>query len=192
MNYGNNPVPDRHMEVLYRVTQDTYGKITAAGLTQDNRSGNNQKALNSRLNTATAKGILAGSVVAVAGDNLIGPCAGDYTDSSTDKAVGIAVNDAVGNPFESSSAVGSGKVVYLHGTGSVFRTDIYETLKTDGSTPTAYTAGDKVYASRNGLLINRDGLDNTAQIGNAVTEVGIILESPSSANSYYMTIQMRI
>jgi hypothetical protein len=144
------------------------------------------------LSSATAKGILAGSVVAVAGENFIGPCIGDYTDSTADMAVGIAINDAVGNPFESSSAVGSGKVVYLHGSGSVFRTDIYETFMSNGATPTAYVAGDKVYSSRNGLLINRGGLDQTAQIGSGITELGIILEAPGATNSYYMTVQMRI
>ena len=186
---GNNPSPDRHCEVLYRQTFNTLGEIVAAGLTQSNTTGNDQKKNNARV-TNSNKGILGGSVVAVAGDLLIGPCVGDCT--TADKAVGIAVNDALGNPFESSSAVASNKVVYLHGTGSVFRTDIYETLKSDGTATVTYNAGDFVYPSRNGLLITQMGLDNTSLIGTKITEIGIVLEAPASANNYFLAVQMRI
>ena len=48
----SNPVPDTHVEVLYRQTYNTLGAITTAGLTQDNRVGNNQKVNNTRLNAS--------------------------------------------------------------------------------------------------------------------------------------------
>ena len=188
---GNNPTPDQHSEVLYRQTFNTYGAITSAGLTQDNRVGNAQKVNNTRLDANTNKGILAGSVVAVAGDGQIGSAAGD-SDTTADKAVGIAINDAVGNAFESSSAVASEKVVYLHGTGSVFRTDIYETFATDGTAAVTYTAGDKLYPSQNGLLTNTTGIDQTSSVLGTVTEMGIVLEAPSATNNYYMLVQMRV
>jgi hypothetical protein len=184
----SNPTPDTHVEVLYRQTFNSRGDITAAGLTQNNRVGNVQKANNARLNASTPLGILAGSVVAVAGDYSIGPCAGD---SSTvfDMAVGIAINNAVGNPYESSSAVASGKAVYAHGTGTVFTTDIYETKQTDGTTNVVYTAGDKLYASQNGLLTNADGLASTVSATN--TLIGILLKAPDASDPY-MAVQMRI
>ena len=185
---SNLPVPSSHCEVLYRSTYNTYGKIVSAGLTQNNRVGNSQKANNTRLNANTNLGILAGSVVAVAGDGLIGPCAGDSA-STFDKAVGIAVNDARGNPFESSSALGSEKVVYAHGTGTMFSTDIYETKGTDGTALVAYTAGDKLYASRNGILTNLSGMDNTNLTYS--TLIGIVLKAPSASDAY-MTVQSRI
>jgi len=185
---SNNPVPDTHMDVLYRQTFNTYGQITSAGLTQNNRVGNDQKANNTRLNANTNAGILAGSVVAVAGDGLIGPCAGDSS-STFDKAVGLAVNDALGNAYESSSAVASERVAYCHGTGTMFRTDIYETKGTDGTAAVAYTAGDKLYASQNGLLTNVSGMDNTNLTYS--TLIGIVLKAPSATDAY-MTVQMRI
>lgn len=185
---SNLPSPDTHCNVLYRQTYNTYGQITAAGLTQNNRVGNNQKVNNSRLTTKTNLGILAGSVVAVAGDGLIGPCAGDNT-STFDKAVGIAVNDALGNPYESSSAVASNRVVYAHGTGTVFSTDIYETFASNGTSAVTFTAGDKVYASRNGLLINAAGMDTTQQNS---TLIGIVLKAPAVGTDPYMTVQLRI
>jgi hypothetical protein len=186
---SNLPSPDRHMEVLYRQTFNTYGEITSSGLTQDNRTGNDQKKNNTRLDTNTNKGILAGSVVAVAGDGQIGACAGDTT--NYDKAVGVMVNDAVGNSYESSSAVASERVVYCHGTGTVFRTDIYETKATDGTAAVTYTAGDRLVTSQNGLLTNSSGIDQTSLIGGVVTIVGVCLKAPSSTDPY-MTVQMSL
>ena len=183
---SSNPVPDQHVEVLQRQAFNTIGALATGSLTQDNRVGNAQKVANTRLNANTPKGLLAGSVVAVAGNGLIGACAGDST--TADKAVGIAINNAVGNPFESSSGVGSGKCVYAHGTGTVLRTDIYETYKQDGSTPVAYTAGDLLYSSQNGLLINV--LDSTNNAPYA-TIIGICLSAPTATDSY-LSVQMRI
>lgn len=185
---SNLPVPNRHCEVLYRQTFNSYADIVVAGLTQDNRVGNDQKKNNTRLNTNTNKGILAGSVVAVAGSKEIGPCAGDST-SVFDKAVGIAVNDAVGNPYESSSAVASGKCVYAHGSGTVLSTDIYETKQTDGTAVVTYAAGDKLYSSQNGLLTNSSGMANAPSATNTV--VGILLKIPTSSDPY-LSIQMKI
>lgn len=185
---SNLPVPNSHCETLYRQTYNTYGAITTVGLTQDNRVGNDQKKNNTRLDTNTNKGILAGSVVAMVGDQQIGSCAGDTT--TADKAVGVAVNDAVGNPFESSSAVGSGKIVYMHGSGTVFSTDIYETKATDGTAAVTYTFGDLLFASQNGILTNSTGMATTPAWGEA-TVLGIVLKAPSSSDAY-MTVQMRI
>jgi len=187
MSDSNLPVPNSHCEFFYRQTFNTYGLITATGLTQNNRVGNVQKAANTRLTTSTNVGILAGSVVAVVGSNLIGPCAGDST-VTYDMAVGIAVNDAVGNPFESSSAVSSQRVVYAHGSGTVFQTDIYETFHTDGTTAVTYNPGDFLYASQNGLLTNSTGLANATTKD---TIIGIVLVTPT-ATAPYMTVQMRI
>ena len=195
MSDSNLPVPNSHCEFFYRQTFNTYGLITTAGLTQDNRVGNVQKAANTRLTTSTSKGILAGSVVAVVGSNLIGPCAGGDS-SSNDMAVGIAVNDAVGNPYESSSAVSSQRVVYAHGSGTVFQTDIYETFADDGLTAIKYAAGDYLYSSINGLLTNTSGLENVPTSGSVAvnaryTVIGIVLVPPT-ATAPYMTVQMKI
>lgn len=186
---SNLPTPNTHCEVLYRQTFNTLGAITTAGLTQDNRVGNDQKKTNVELNSSTNKGILAGSVVAVVGSAQIGPAAGDST--VFDKVVGIAVNDAVGNPFESSSAVASQKVVYMHGSGTVLRTDIYETVQSDGTTVVTYNPGDRLYASQNGLLTNAAGLLTPNVVGSQ-TVVGIVIEPPSVGVDAMMTLQMRI
>lgn len=192
MGQSNLPTPNSHVEVLYRQTFNTLGGIVAADLTQDNRAGGAgaaQKAANSRLNDKTNKGLLAGSVVAVVGNGLIGAAAGDST--AYDAVVGIVVNDAVGNPYESSSAVASQKVVYMHGTGTCLRTDIYETANAaGGALGTAYAAGQLLYASRNGLLTNASGLAVAGAVG-AQTPVGIVLSAPTAADPY-MSLQMKV
>ena len=189
----SNPTPDKYLEVLYRQTFNTLGAIQAAGLTQDNLVGNAQKVANTRLAALVPpKGILGGSVVAVTAAGEIGACAGDSS-STNDKAVGIAVNNAVGNPWESSSAVASGKCVYAHGTGTVIRTNIYEGVSA-GSATITYAYGDLVYSSQNGLITKLDGTaaykeGSTKEHG---TVIGIILDPPAAGNGYYMTVQLRI
>lgn len=185
----SNPTQDTACAVLYRQTYNTLGAITSGGLTQNNRVGNAQKVANTQLNASTPLGILAGSVVAVAGDLSIGPCAGDSS-TTFDKAVGIAVNNAVGNPFESSSAVSSGVCVYACGSGTILSTFNYETALTNGSTLSpAYAAGDKLYSSKNGLLTNVGGLDNTGLTYS--TLIGICLKAPS-ATDLTMVVQLKI
>jgi len=193
MAQGQNSLPDgvsnTHCDVLYRQTFNSYSGISTSGLTQLNRVGNAQKQNNTELNSSTNNGILAGSVVALVGSALIGPASGDST--NYDKVVGVAVNDAVGNPFESSSAVASQKVVYMHGTGTMFRTDIYETFESDGTTAVTYNYGDMLYASQNGLITNASGLKVPNVIGKQ-TQVGILIETPTPGTDPFMTIQLTI
>jgi hypothetical protein len=174
---GNNPVPDRGAEILYRVTMNTLGALTTAGLTKDNFATGQAQA-NTRLDSATTpRGILAGSVVKVVGNGQIGAAT-----ASTDQIVGIAINNAVGNPFESASGVGSGKVPYIHGSGSVISVDLYETHD-DQVVPVAInyaaTAGSLVYSSQNGFLAPAAGF--SGGVVNAIA-VGIILKAPTTSD----------
>jgi hypothetical protein len=199
---SNLPVPNGHMEVLYRQTYNTLGQATATDFTQNNvtNSARGSTTANTTANggrLGTTLGVLAGSVVAVdiTGDNLIGPCAGDST-TAYDMAVGIAINDAVGNPFESSSGIASERIVYCHGNGTVFKTDIYETYVYGGSSVITYTAGDLLYASKNGLLVNASGMQNSpvasaAALGH-ITVVGICLKAPAGSSDPYMMVQLKI
>jgi hypothetical protein len=96
----------------------------------------------------------------------------------------------VGNPYESSSAVASGKVVYAHGTGTVINNDIYETKKPDGATDIGYLPGDKLYASVHGLLTNSQGLGVDTSAFYA-TLIGVCLKAPDPSDPY-MAVQLRI
>ena len=181
-------VPDRGMNILYRVVLNTLGKLTDAGLTQNNYSST-QQTKNTRLSSSTPSGILAGSVVAVGtvSGTIVAATGGNGSaDNSNVTPVGIAENNAVGYPYESMSGIGSGKVPYLCGSGSVFATDVYETNNVNGVDLTAgYVPGAPLYSSANGLLTPAS---DTARGG---TIVGIILVAPSTSDPF-MVVQMRI
>lgn len=175
-------VQDRGLNILYRVTLNTLGNLTAAGLTTAN-TGNTG---NTRIGADTPKGILAGSIVAV---SAAGGSGYVVAANGANTPVGIALNQAVGYPYESSSGVASGKLPYLHGSGSVFATDMYETTNHLGAA-IAYAAGNKLYSSAYGLLIN---LTPTAEGIGAPddTVIGVVLTAPSTTDPF-MVVQMRI
>lgn len=193
MAIGQNPlgqsnlvVSDTGMKILYRGTLNSLMGINAAGLTEVNNAGNVQAVGNTTISATTNRGLLGGQVVEVKADGIVG-----IADSKTDGSaavVGLAINDALGNAFESMSANGSQRAPYIHGSGSVVQVDKYETVATDGTTPIAYAAGDKLYASQNGFLTNAAGL---ASVGAGATVVGIVLVAPTATQNW-MYVQMRI
>ena len=179
---GSGIVPDRGLNILNRVTLNTLMNLTAADLTLDNVNISTQSQANTRLSTDTPKGLLAGAIVK-AGTTSQTVVICDNT--SSEQPLGVIINNAAGYPFESSSGVASGKAPYLHGAGSVFTTDLYETFQTDGTTVLTYTPGLPLYASANGLLSNVTGVSNTTIV------VGIVLIAPSASDPF-MAVQMRI
>jgi hypothetical protein len=89
-------------------------------------------------------------VAALKGDYLVG-----LADGTTHLPVGLFINNAVGNPFENTPAVASGKAPFVSAMGN-YEVDLYET---HASTATAltdpalvYAAGAPLYASKNGFL----------------------------------------
>lgn len=184
---GNNPVPDKGLGILYRSTLNSLGSLTTAGLTKDNFA-NAQALANTRLDVSTTpRGVLAGSVIRVLGNGTVGAAS-----ASTQQAVGLAINNAVGNPFESASGVGSGKLPYIHGAGSVVSTDLYETHDDQG-VPVAINyssaAGSLVYSSQNGFLMTAAGFSGGLP-ANSVA-VGVLLSAPTTSDPL-MVVQLRI
>jgi hypothetical protein len=175
---ASGQAPDRGLNILARVTMNSLMNLTDTGLTQNNYSSAQQLA-NTRLSSSTPKGILAGSVVkagSVAGTVVAG--------DASSQPLGVAINNAVGYPFESSSGVASGKCPYLHGSGTVFSTDLYETAEVGGGALVIpYTAGAVLYSSVNGLL--------TTVAASPAVAVGIVLIAPSATDPF-MVVQMRI
>ena len=182
---GSGIAPDRGLNILYRVTMNTLMNLTDAGLTRTNYGANAQATANTRLSADTPKGILAGQILkvgTVSGTVVIA------TGASGEQAIGVAINNAVGYPFESSSGVGSGKAPYIHGSGTVFSTDLYETCTVAGAgAPITYAVGDRLYASQNGLFSNAasTAVDVIAFV------VGVVLIAPSATDPF-MVIQLAI
>lgn len=185
---GSGIVPDRGLNILYRVTMNTIMNLTDAGLTRVNyQPGNNQGDANTRLTTDTANGILAGQIVcaATATAGAVVACTGTDVSSTVlvGRPLGVAINNAVGYPYESSSGVGSGKCPYLHGTGTVFSTDLYETYQQDGATAETYTPGAALYSSQNGMF--------STQADSASYVVGYVLIAPTATDPF-MVVQLAI
>jgi hypothetical protein len=180
--------PDRGLNILYRVTMNTLMNLTETDLTQNNYSSTQQVA-NTRLSANTPKGLLAGSIV------KCGTTAGTVVaanGAAVEQPVGVVINNAVGYPFESSSGVASGKCPYLHGAGTVFATDLYETCKWAGAgAPISYTAGEPLYASVNGLLTNFKTEGGALHNETSTVIIGIVLIAPSASDPF-MVVQMRI
>jgi hypothetical protein len=168
--------PDRGLNILYRVTMNTLMNLTDTGLTQNNYSSAQQLA-NTRLSANTPKGILAGSIVKASSTaGAVVAC------DASSRPLGVAINNAVGYPFESSSGVASGKCPYLCGSGTVFSTDLYETAEVGGGALSIqYAAGVSLYSSVNGLL--------TTVAASPATVVGVVLIAPSASDPF-MVVQL--
>ena len=205
-NGGEYSLNQGALRILYSLVKDTIPALAADGFTQSNPA----------IVTATAAvsttwpnklGVLGGSVAFTrpdVGSNTVGgpPAFADVTSGSV-TPVGLFINDALGNAFENTPAVASGKCPYIRG-GSV-GLKIYETEQQTtiggGSVGTniTYNVGDKLFASVNGLLTNRwqdsyeaafiDDAGGTPVVTD-VTVMGVVL-APGSSTSVEMFIALK-
>jgi hypothetical protein len=112
------------------------------------------------------------------------------------KPLGLFLNDAVGNAYENTPGVASGRGPYASGQG-VVGVSLWETQQqVGGSAALTYASGDELYASVNGLLTNRieDAYEYNVVGQNDpdfVTIVGILKVAPDANNSL-MVLDLRI
>jgi hypothetical protein len=136
------------------------------------------------MDTATL-GVLSGSVAftrgdAAGGSNEIGGTAGTAASTAGFAEVGVFINTAVGNAYENTPGVASGKGPYVSGQGT-YANSLYETLGDGGLALTnGYTTGDSLFASVNGYLITFDaaGIPNpssVAIVGNVTPATAFML-----------------
>lgn len=115
--------------------------------------------------------------------------------------LGIFLNDAVGNAYENTPGVASGRGPYVCGNGSCVGLSLYETKIVTttgggviGNSVGTYAVGDKVYASVNGLVTRRlsDAYEAQAPVSSTTpTVIGVVKVAPD-ANSTLLVIDMRI
>jgi hypothetical protein len=191
------------LRVLYSLIKDSIPVLAADGFTQNNPNVVTAAANKSTtIPTNVKKGVLGGSVAFTrpdVGANTVGGAVqvgGNYVAGT--RPLGLFLNDAVGNAFENTPAVASGKCPYLEG-GAV-GTKLYETQRQiGGNTALTYAIGDRLYASVNGYLTNRwqdsyeaqwitaagsggaDGLSAAQEYD--VTCMGIVLAPPDASNA---------
>jgi hypothetical protein len=164
------------LRILYLGIRNSIEELEDAAFTKSNRVGNAQLVANTTLTDVEKLGVLAGSVCASKGEGVVG--AGSSDD---DAILGLFVNDAAGNAYESTSAAASGKGVYVHGMGT-YEVGIYETHNAAGNASILadYQFGKKLYCSQNGLLTVAEGLAAAVDADSVV--VGVITKAPTASD----------
>jgi hypothetical protein len=201
------------LRILYSVVKDSIPALTADAFTQSNPPVvTAAAAVSTTLPATVKKGVLGGSVAFTRndeGENLVGGptkvggvyysltlAGGTAQVVSGMKPVGLFINDALGNAYENTPGVASGKGPFLRG-GSV-GLKIYETERqttTGGGVvgnDLTYNVGDRLYASVNGLVTNVWEDTYEAQAINAgggtateadCTRLGLVLAPPNATST---------
>lgn len=147
------------LRILHVGVRNTVGILTDDAFTQTNPplvTATNTISQSAGLDTAVL-GVLSGSVAFARpdeGSNYIGgPVAGE----ANSRALGLFINNAVGNAYENTPGVASGKGPYVSAQGT-YASSLYETqaVATDNLTAgndLTYTTGCLLMASLNGYLM---------------------------------------
>jgi hypothetical protein len=192
------------VQILHVVTRNSVGVLTTDAFTQANPPVvPDAKALT--LVPITKVGVLGGSVAFTRpeiGNGFHGGATkvgGNYSIGL--QPLGIFINDAIGNAFENTPGIASGRGPYICGNGSTLGISIYESKvqvtagpNTKGDPlPAAYAPGQKVYASVNGLLTNllTDAYEYNVATNPAPIVIGIVKVAPD-ANSSLLVIDLRV
>lgn len=201
------------LRILYSLIKDSIPSLASDGFTQSNptslAAGVTVAGNKSTLLPATVKqGVLSGSVAFTrpdVGQNAVGGAAFAAGPAYIAKLrpLGLFINDAVGNAYENTPGVASGKGPFLR--GGACGVKIYETQQqVGGAGALTYSVGDFLYASINGLLTNRwqDSYEaqwiTAAATGSGaagaalepdVTRMGVVL-STSDSNSTEMFLEL--
>jgi hypothetical protein len=195
------------VQLLHVVTRNAVGVLTPDAFTQLNPP-NVTTQVSTTLATITKVGVLGGTFAFTRPDYGNGfhggPTKPAGAFSTGQKPLGIFLNDAIGNAFENTPGVASGRGPYVCGNGSTVGDSIYETkgqitqgAVTAGQAVT-YAAGNVLYVSVNGLITNLidDAYERNAPTYGGgstanVTIVGIVKVAPD-ANSSLLVFDLRV
>lgn len=195
------------LRILYNVQKDTIPVLAGDGFTQNNPNVVTAAgARSTTLPTNVKKGVLGGSVAFIRPDQGSNTVGGAVLVSAAyvvnTRPLGLFINDALGNAYENTPGVASGKGPFIRGGAAGIK--IYETQQQTtkgggsiGDPLTTYAVGQKLYASVNGLLTNRwqdsyemqwiDGVSGSgaanAAIEPDVTCMGYVLSPPDSTSA---------
>ena len=196
------------LRILYSYVRDSIGVLAADAFTQANPNivTAPPAAVSTTLPVNVKHGVLSGSVAFVRPDqgaNIIGGpklVAFDFVPGT--RPIGMFINDSLGNAYENTPGIASGKGPVLRG-GScgdkIYETAV-QTVVGGGIIGTAltYTVGNLLYASVNGFLTNRwqDSYETQwitataagsggagAAIEPDVTRCGLLISPPDATSS---------
>jgi hypothetical protein len=181
------------VQLFHAITRNSIGVLAPNSFTQANPPVVTPAAAkSSTLANITKVGVLGGSVAFTrpdVGNNFIGGPIGPANTAGV-MPLGIFLNDALGNPFENTPGVASGRGPYISGSGSCLGVSVYETksLVAVGNADISYAVGDKLYASQNGLLTK---VAADAYEASNPTLMGIVKIAPD-ANSAVLVFDLRV
>ena len=196
------------LRILYSVQKDTIPVLSSLdGFSQNNPNVETTHPLarSATLPPSVKKGVLGGSVAFFRpdqGPNTVGgPVLVNQNYVVDMRPIGLFINDALGNAFENTPGVASGKGPFIRGGSAGVK--IYETAQQTtsgggaiGDPLTTYAIGQRLYASVNGYLTNRwqdsyefqwiNGVSGSvalACIEPDVTCMGYVLSPPDSTST---------
>lgn len=192
------------IQLLHVGTRNSLGLLTPDAFTQANPAIVTTTAnISTTLSSAgltSKKGVLGGTVAFTRPDVANGyhggpiQVGGNY--QAGQKPLGLFLNDSLGNAFENTPGVASGRGPYVCGMATV-AVSLWETqIQVGASTALTWAAGDKVYASVNGLLTNRyqDAYEYNVSMQNDLDFVqilGVVKVAPD-ANNTLMVVDLRV
>jgi len=182
------------VQLFHVVTRNAIGLLTPDGFTQSSTPAATATAANKSTTLAgvTKVGVLGGSVAFTrpdVGNNYIGGATSVAATAGV-RPLGIFLNDALGNAFENTPGVASGRAPYVCGSGSCLGVSIYETKKLADNSALTYAPGDLLYASQNGLLTNQSAAAEAYEATNP-TVLGVVKCAPD-ANSSLLVFDLRV
>lgn len=186
------------VQFFHVVTRNSVGALTGDSFTQANPPVVTTAVNKSTtLASITKVGVLGGSVAFTRPDIANGLHGGPVLDGQSQyisglRPLGIFINDALGNAFENTPGVASGKGPYVCGSGSCVGVSVYETKhQKTGHAAISFNPGDLVYASANGLLTNveEDAYEDLA--GDTATIMGVVKVAPD-ADTTLLVIDLRV
>lgn len=181
------------VQLYHVVTRNSMGLLAPTGFTQAN-----PPVVVTNVSTTLAGiskvGVLGGSVAFTrpdVGNNYIG---GPHPTPGTAgvRPLGFFLNDALGNAFENTPGVASGRAPYVCGSGSCVGLSIYETKNISSGAALTWAVGDLVFASQNGLATNVAADNNRSEtIAQGPTILGVVKVAPD-ANSSLLVLDLRV
>jgi hypothetical protein len=189
------------VQIFHEGIRNSLGILSADAFTQSNPPVVTTTAnVSTTLAGISKKGVLGGTVAFTRPDAGNGYHGGavliSTAYSATLKPLGIFINDALGNPYENTPGIASGRGPYLCGRGTVGLA-LWETQnQIANSNAITYAAGNILYASVNGLVTNNsaDSYEwNVSGQGSLPyqTIIGIVKVAPDANNSL-MVVDLRI
>lgn len=183
------------LRILHVGVRNTIGQLVAEAFTQTNppvvtTATTVSQSTGLTLN-AGVLGVLSGSIAFARpeGDSTHGGPTDAVADGqiTTQRVLGVFINNAVGNAFTNQPGVASNKGPYVSAQGS-YGNRLYETQNLGTGADLAYTVGDRLVASLNGYLTNEINAANAHDVAHNIgtvaelTTIAILTIVPDSVS----------